>query len=151
MEMTDRELMQQALDALDYPGPSWPDARQKAAKALRARLAQPEQRTGDCLLVGVCAAEGHRIQKAETARQPVAWLTDREEMYFDREDAKRYSDGFVQPLYTALPQREWQSLTDDDIAGLVGLVDTGKTAAVYGLAGFARAVERALKEKNEWK
>ena len=35
--------MQQALDALEYPGPSWPDARQKIAEALRARLAQPEE------------------------------------------------------------------------------------------------------------
>jgi len=34
-------------------------------ETLRARLAQPEQRTGDCLLAGVCAAEGHRIQKAQ--------------------------------------------------------------------------------------
>ena len=41
--MTDRELMQQALEALEYPGPSWPEARQKAATALRERLAQPEQ------------------------------------------------------------------------------------------------------------
>jgi hypothetical protein len=28
---------------LEYPGPSWPDARQKIAEALRARLAQPEE------------------------------------------------------------------------------------------------------------
>ena len=33
-------------------------------ETLRTRLAQPEQRTGGCLLTGVCAAEGHRIQKA---------------------------------------------------------------------------------------
>jgi hypothetical protein len=32
-----------------------------------ASVAQPEvpQRTGGCLLTGVCAAEGHRIQKAQ--------------------------------------------------------------------------------------
>lgn len=53
-----------------------------AMEILRARLAQPEP-------------------------EPVAWLTDREEMYFDKEDARRYSDGFVQPLYTAPPQRDW--------------------------------------------
>lgn len=39
-------------------------------------------------------------------QEPVAWLTDRAEMYFDKEDAYRYSDGFIQPLYTAPPQRE---------------------------------------------
>lgn len=30
---------------------------------------------------------------------PVAWLTDRETMYFDKEDARRDCDGFIQPLY----------------------------------------------------
>jgi hypothetical protein len=42
--------------------------------------AQPEQRTGGCLLTGVCAAEGHRIQKAQrewqgltTAEVKVLW------------------------------------------------------------------------------
>ena len=38
-----REAAQMALDALEYLGPSWPDARQKAAEALRAALTQPEQ------------------------------------------------------------------------------------------------------------
>ena len=62
----------------------------EAAEALRARLAQPEQpdyskagfgkpelkqRTGNCLLTGVCAAEGHRIQKAQREWQG---LTDEE-------------------------------------------------------------------------
>lgn len=41
--MTDRELMQQALEALEYPGPSWPEARHKAAVALRERLAQTQR------------------------------------------------------------------------------------------------------------
>lgn len=31
-------LMQQALEALEYPGPSWPEARQSIAAALRAKL-----------------------------------------------------------------------------------------------------------------
>ena len=35
------EAMKQALEALEYPGPSWPEARHKAAVALRERLAQP--------------------------------------------------------------------------------------------------------------
>jgi hypothetical protein len=37
------EAAQMALDALEYPGPSWPDARQKAAEALRVALAQIER------------------------------------------------------------------------------------------------------------
>ncbi len=35
---------------------------------IHAALAQPEQpavRTGNCLRVGVCASEGHKIQKAQ--------------------------------------------------------------------------------------
>lgn len=40
---SDRDLLKQALEALEYPGPSWPDARQSIAAALRERLAQPEQ------------------------------------------------------------------------------------------------------------
>jgi hypothetical protein len=33
---------------------------------------QPQVRTGDCLLVGVCASEGHKIQ----AQRPLVGLTD---------------------------------------------------------------------------
>jgi hypothetical protein len=42
--MTDRELMQMALDALDifYEEYGWGKKQQKAHEALRARLAQPE-------------------------------------------------------------------------------------------------------------
>ena len=41
----------------------------KAITAIKEALAQPEQpkvRTGDCLLVGVCASEGHKIQPQRT-------------------------------------------------------------------------------------
>ena len=31
----------------------------------KPQLEQPKVRTGDCLLVGVCASEGHKIQKAQ--------------------------------------------------------------------------------------
>ena len=68
-----REEAQQVLDALDNQAKIFPV--RKAIETLRARLAQPEQRTGDCLLTGVCAAEGHRIQKA---RREWQGLTDEE-------------------------------------------------------------------------
>ena len=40
------------------------------------KAAQPKPRTGDCLLTGVCASEGHKIQKACDFEQPVAWMYD---------------------------------------------------------------------------
>jgi hypothetical protein len=72
-----REEAKQVLDALECMNEG---ALNAEIKLLRARLAQPEQRTGDCLLTGVCAAEGHRIQKAQrewqgltTAEVKVLW------------------------------------------------------------------------------
>lgn len=34
---------------------------------------QPKVRTGDCLLTGVCASEGHKIQPKKPEQEPVAW------------------------------------------------------------------------------
>ena len=130
--MTDRELMQMALDAMravsvdehlcnaahhikkDRHGIDEPCPIAKRfndiAEALRARLAQPEP-------------------------EPVAWMHDSHV-------------GFNVPLYTALPQRdetpakavEWQGLTDGEIEKLyLGSFDEGQ---------FARAIEAKLKEKN---
>ena len=95
-----REAAQQALEALEnfarfqrmmMDGPDTSDKLlaedyaeaaflqgAQAIPTLRAALAEPElkQRTGDCLLTGVCASEGHRIKKAEQ-QEPVAqgWQT----------------------------------------------------------------------------
>ena len=58
---------------------------------------QPEQRTGNCLLTGVCAAEGHCIQKAQRE-----WhgLTDEEkEAIYRRADEENWHD---QPLLEAV-------------------------------------------------
>jgi hypothetical protein len=154
--MTDRELMQQALNCLlawkeESSGYGWSISDQECVEALRARLAQPEpepvawfcelpdnkisikivgkptegnwkplyttppqepqikQRTGDCLLTGVCAAEGHRIQKAQ--RQ--------------------------QRTYTL---RKWQGLTDEDVWELAQKTPDFSETVV--------AIEAKLKEKN---
>ena len=49
---TDRELMQQALDALEWPKGKWPDLYKRTCNAtitaLRERLAQPVDRCEDC-------------------------------------------------------------------------------------------------------
>ena len=84
--MTDRELMQQALEALnrsDYLG--W-QLNIPIIKALHERLAQPEQ-------------------------EPVAWLdSDGFPWSKDGVECRTTQDTYI-PLYTAPPKREWVGLT----------------------------------------
>lgn len=79
--MTDRELMQQALEALEYPGPSWPEARHKAAAALRERLAQPEPKhhqyplQSDRMRIDPVTGDvGIGTPIAEPVQEPVAYI-----------------------------------------------------------------------------
>ena len=74
--MTDRELMQQAFDAMSYGNT---DEREAVRVALRDRLAQPDQ-------------------------EPVAWL-ERGKLTAIRGDAITYNNVAL-PLYTATPQRK---------------------------------------------
>ena len=115
-----REEAQQVLDAFV----NW-DARGRLRliETLRARLAQPElpQRTGDCLLTGVCAAEGHRIQKARPEPEPAKLLLI---------PALMEQAGWVR-------KREWQGLTDEDLS----VCDEDGVI-------LARYWEAKLKEKN---
>jgi len=63
-----RQALELALEALQVATTPLAKDRQEVLRAITAikeALAQPEQpkvRTGDCLLVGVCASEGHKIQ-----------------------------------------------------------------------------------------
>jgi hypothetical protein len=115
--MTDRELMQQALDALDLHAKQYPHMVKgytaDAAEALRARLAQPEQ-------------------------EPVAFRrhTSSVNQGWDEFSGTRAFDDDV-PLYIAPPQREWQSLTDEEKEHYRKL----------GLVGV-EIIETILKEKN---
>jgi len=93
--MTQVEALRLALKTLEYAGPSWIEARQPAITAIKEALAnealdkmaenarelgldyepeQPKVRTGNCLRVGVCASEGHKIQ----AQRTWVGLTDEE-------------------------------------------------------------------------
>ena len=77
--MTKDEALKLALDALETS--MYPQQKQlQAITAIKEALAQPEQpkvRTGNCLSVGVCASEGHKIAPQ---RKP---LTDEELSGFD--------------------------------------------------------------------
>jgi hypothetical protein len=129
--LVDKSVLEKALEALEYEN-SWHEHHKvkpyvstiDAITALRAALAQQEQ-------------------------EPVAWLlTGGSDVYL----ASEFCPGseHVQewtPLYTHPPRREWQGLTNPDIARVF--------RAVYGGARFgpsekefAIAVEDALKVKN---
>ena len=131
--MTDRELMEMALDALmtcqedwifdgedERPTMTYDEKLVSAAfKALRARLAQPEQ-------------------------EPVAWMhtTATGDIYFRKKPHDKVFS--PQPVYTAPPQREWQGLTDEEIKEQSDLLE----GEWISYEGFARAIEAKLKEKN---
>ena len=85
----EREVMQQALDALEQITPDWRTSIDKheqlnnSIEALRTALAQPEP-------------------------EPVAWWHDRGDV------VDLNVSGHGTPLYFAPPQREWVGLTDDE-------------------------------------
>jgi hypothetical protein len=116
--MTDKELMQQALDALE----SECDATKfGAAEALRARLAQPEL-------------------------EPVAWTPKIERLYDKNgfllhQKIKRTPSSEWEDYYPE-PQREWQGLTDEEIMDACSAVWASHPIEV------GRVVEAKLKEKN---
>lgn len=132
--MTDRELMQMALDALEEAqsytsseiwSPSMTNECAAAAEALRAALAQPEQ-------------------------EPVAWMEiekyiDEDNLWDSRKILRDYDNGLGEPLYTAPPQREWQGLTDEEIVEIAATPAAIPGAYVHC---FARAIEAKLREKN---
>ena len=130
--LTDRELMQQALEALDWAADCIEPRKPHncdcpvcvASDALRERLAQPEQ-------------------------EPVVWMYQDKSTHEVR--FQKHMRGFVDhgatyetPLYTTPPRREWVGLTEGErvaIAEACGAMDAGWLV-------FVEAVERALKEKN---
>lgn len=87
--MTDRELLQKALDALELTGVEYLTSQEiehldALEIALRARLAQPEP-------------------------EPVAWWHDRGDV------VDLNVSGHGTPLYFAPPKKEWVGLTDAEI------------------------------------
>ena len=110
--MTDREIMQQALDALKQTF-QFQQTRDVIA-ALETALAQPEQ-------------------------EPVAWMVRDQVDGCRYPSALKNPAGSIngesQPLYTAPPKREWVGLTDEEIKGILdcgrgGLVDIKKAEQI---------------------
>ena len=116
--MTDRELMQQALEALEWWETGFGEEQEPfpIITALRERLAQPEQEP-----------------------EPVAWFDKEFNSVRWRADLRNRDLDDQQPLYTTPPRREWVGLTMDDMADLA--------VSKEWLAG-ARWAEAKLREKN---
>ena len=151
----DRELMQDALDALNNfdkgnHGMRW---QVPLIKALRARLAQPENDFNpDWDAMAVMVEEQQRMAKrieelearlAQPEQEPVAWFCKLPDNKISIKIVGKPTEGNWQPLYTAPPQREWVGLTDEEVV-------VRANAEVFAEA-FARGVawaELKLKEKN---
>ncbi len=121
--MTDRELMQQALDALDifYDEYGWGEKQQKAHEALRARLAQPEE--PDWSAAGFSKPPTHS------------------EAWWKHEVSNAWAEGYEK----GRSQREWQGLTE---AERIDIVDEEIAAQNTEHFALAQAIEAKLKEKN---
>jgi hypothetical protein len=124
--MTDRELMRQAVVALDLAmlhGEYPQDAGifreiSNAANALSARLAQPEP-------------------------EPVA---DKYLMEVECTKCGAKQDGVL--TVTAPQQRNWQGLTDEEMFDCLAQTDGEAKRLPLGFKWFAEAIEAKLREKN---
>ena len=148
--MTDKQLMQMALDALEYPGPSWPDARQKAAEALRARLSQPEQEPVGNTITFMTRAIFNVVAKHQEINGGY-FIADGDVAAFVDRLAKVINSTFepLKPKNTAPPQREWQGLTDEEIREFeIWLDDEEEKRGWNPPADIVKHIEAKLKEKN---
>ena len=155
--MTDREIMRQALDALE----------------LLARCEHPltkiqvrKPRDGGSIVtvyphqVATDAAEPLRERLEQPEQEPVAWREfdgeggydyrtyDDNENFRDeyiKRNGQRYAS-WVEPLYTTPQRREWVGLTDDQVSAIAD--QHSVEGFELDIMAFARSIEAKLKEKN---
>ena len=130
-KMTDRELLEQAHDALYKEDRISGYANYgKLRKALRERLAQPDPRNqcGEtCERAKLCA-----VCLAQMEKDPIQLFTDVQQEI---------------EAVLAQPEREWQALTDEEISAISKSIP-GETDLEAAKRVFARKIEAKLKEKN---
>jgi len=135
--MTDKELLQQALDALNKismgGSPEWSD---DVIPALRTRLAQPEPVSWG-------------VQEGANLHDVFLFKDEADEMcHLKGTHAKAV------PLYTAPPKKEWVGLTDDDVNYFVDAIYKGfdmKPRNEVEIAYFERLIKfvgAKLEDKN---
>lgn len=148
-----REEAQQVLNALEavwyHVGTFAPtehavDLYDRAIKLLRAKLSEPEPE-----------AVAYDFQKALFLAYHLGqryWADADSESYSANKRADKHRQDFDALCeevisYTAPPQREWQSLTDDDLHALHYELKVQCMGSTHPI-GMYRILEKALKEKN---
>ncbi len=98
-------------------------------------------------------AENKNAKTPTDDGQPVLWLKTWSDGSVDVLKIKShlFTDHELEPLYAAPQKREWQGLTDDEIQDLSYLSQNfdESNSEWFDRLGFARAIEQALKEKNQ--
>jgi len=138
--MTDRELMEMAIDALEQPSPIGGfDNQAYVAKALRNRLAQPEPEPVAWFPAPVKTEWGENMVMTELA------ISDNHtvDIYCEADQVKKVEEMLdinkePKALRDRLAQPEWVGLTDEEVWECYS--DRGSV--------FYRAIEAKLKEKN---
>ena len=121
--MTKDETLRLALEALEYPGPSWIEARQPAITAIKAALEAKDEPVAWISPTELLVMRGNALGGAKDWRVNVGLKPE---------------DGDV-GLYTTPPQRTWVGLTDEDEIDW----DEGGN-----LKDLVKAIEAKLKQKN---
>ena len=89
------------------------------------------------------------LEEQEQA-EPVAWMVytlDGKSVCVTDNPADFAEGHRALPLYTRLPRREWVSLTEEEIVEIVA--ECAASAHRWDDISVARAIEQALKEKNQ--
>lgn len=146
--MTDRQLMQQALEALEVATTPLAKDRQevlRAQAALRDRLAQPNDFNPDWDAMAVMVEEQQRMAKriaeleAQPEPEPVAWMHPDWQTYTRAPAVSITPKEGWHPLYTA--PRQWQGLTEIEFRMLY--VNTPDYKTLW------EAIEANLRNKNQ--
>ena len=87
------------------------------------------------------SGDNNRYQKGSVSQQP------EQEWKYNPMTGEPLIDGW--PLYSGLPQREWQGLTEDDAISLLPIADYEYEIDIEIILQFAKNIEAKLRSKNE--